>query len=240
MKKIDIKGSIVSNDDAWIYELFGISHTSPKSVEDALTDLKDGEDVTVEINSGGGSVFAGSEIYTKLRKVNPKIEIVGLAGSAASFIAMASDDVSISPVASVMIHRAQTIGIGNKDDFDDTSDFLDSIDKNIAYAYELKTGLTQSELLSMMSKETWLNAQTAVEKGFADSVMFETKDAVASTGVVLPQQVIDKIRTDGLKQPNALTVDDVKDVMEDMKQEIINELKNDKEENKPVENSWLF
>ena len=200
MKKIEIKGSIVSNDDAWIYELFEIEHTSPKKVNDIINEIEENEDVVVEINSGGGSVFAGSEIYTSIRKINPKVEIVGLAGSAASFIAMASDDVSISPTAQIMIHRASSIQLGNKHDMDDMSEMLNSIDSSIAYAYKNKTKLNQEELLQMMSKETWFTAEQAKEKGFVDSIMFEERDAVASVGLTLPPTVINKVRNI-IKQP---------------------------------------
>lgn len=194
MKKINVKGTIVSNDEAWIYELFEIEHTSPKMIEKAIEELEV-SDVIVEINSGGGSVFAGSEIYTAIKKLNATVEIVGLAGSAASFIAMAGKTVKISPTAQIMIHNASTVAMGDKHEMNDTSDFLNSIDSSIAYAYQLKTGLEQSELLEMMTKETWLNAEQALEKGFADEIMFvESYDAVASTSVVLPQNVVDKVR----------------------------------------------
>lgn len=194
MKKINVKGTIVSNDEAWIYELFEIEHTSPKMIEKAIEELEV-SDVIVEINSGGGSVFAGSEIYTAIKKLNATVEIVGLAGSAASFIAMAGKTVKISPTAQIMIHNASTVAMGDKHEMNDTSDFLNSIDSSIAYAYQLKTGLGQAELLEMMTKETWLNAEQALEKGFADEIMFvENYDAVASTSVVLPQNVVDKVR----------------------------------------------
>lgn len=237
MKKINIKGSIVSNDDAWIYELFEIEHTSPKSVNDAIKELKDNDKVIVEINSGGGSVFAGSEIYTAIRKLNAKIEIVGLAGSAASFIAMASDDVSISPTAQIMVHRASTIQLGNKHDMDDMSKMLDSIDSSIAYAYKNKTKLGQDELLEMMSKETWLNAQESVEKGFADSVMFESTDAVANVGVTLPNNVIDKVRNIIKQKPKNDDSSRLEGIEQQLK-ELTNKLNNN--EKNPTNNSWLF
>lgn len=194
MSKINIKGTIVSNNEAWIYEWFEIEHTSPKMVEDAIENLES-NDVVVEINSGGGSVFAASEIYTAINRLNATVEIVGLAGSAASFIAMAGKKVRITPTGQIMIHNASTIAFGDKHEMDHTSDFLNSIDSSIAYAYELKTGLEQSELLEMMTKETWLTAQQALEKGFVDEIMFvENIDAVASTSIVLPENVVNKVR----------------------------------------------
>lgn len=237
--KIEVKGSVVSNNDAWIYDLFEIEHTSPKKVNDVIKDLKGDEDVVVEINSGGGSVFAGSEIYTAIRKINASVEIVGLAGSAASFIATASDDVKISPTAQIMVHRASSIQLGNKNDMDDMSKMLDSIDSSIAYAYKNKTKLDQSELLEMMSKETWLNAEQAKEKGFVDSIMFEEeRDAVASVGLMLPNNVIDKVRNI-MKQPS----DNERLTNIEKKLEALSNKLEEQPNNgppQPVKNNWLF
>ena len=195
MDRIKIKGTIVTNDEAWVYELFEIEHTSPKMVEEAIAKLK-GDEVVVEINSGGGSVNAGSEIYTAISRLNAVVEIVGLAGSAASFIAMAGKKVRIARTAQIMIHNASTVAIGDKHEMIDTSDFLNTIDSSIAYAYQLKTGLDKKELMDMMSKETWMTAEEAVKKGFADEIMFAEKvDAVASTSLVLPDKVINKVRS---------------------------------------------
>lgn len=237
MAKVEVKGSIVSNDDAFVYELFEMEHTTPKKVEDTLEELKDGESITVEINSGGGSVFAGSEIYTKLKKLNANVEIVGLAGSAASFIAMAGETVSISPTAQIMIHNANTIQTGDKNSFADASEFLDSIDSSIAYAYELKTGLQKDELMAMMSKETWLNAQQAKEKGFVDEIMFnQSTDAVASVGVTLPDNVINKVRNIISNQkPDSNRFEKIESQLESITKKLEN-----KQTEKPTTNSWLF
>lgn len=234
---INVKGSIISNDEAWIYELFEIEHTSPQSIDKALLELENKDNLIIEINSGGGSVFAGSEIYTKLKKLAADVEIVGLAGSAASFIAMAGKKVSISPTAQIMIHNASTVAIGNKEEMDDTSDFLNSIDSSIAYAYQLKTGLEIAEISKMMTKETWLNAKESVSKGFADEIMFsEQVDAVASVGMTLPKNVIDKVRNIMKKDPDN---SDRLSVIEKQLQ-AINEKMNNKNTEKPIKNDWLF
>ena len=119
-------------------------------------------------------MFAASEIYTMLRDSGKRIvvNIQGLAASAASVISMAGNTVRISPTAHIMIHKASSGFVGNSDDMEHQSVVLNSIDESIALAYEMKTGLKQSELLELMAKETWLNAKTAVDKGFADEIMF--------------------------------------------------------------------
>ena len=96
---ISVKGPIIDSDDQWIYDWFGIEATSPKKVIDLINQAKNNEDLEIEINSGGGSVFAGSEIYTALKSYNGKVitKIVGLAASAASVIAMGGDIVLITP-----------------------------------------------------------------------------------------------------------------------------------------------
>lgn len=125
-----------------------------------------------------GDVFAASEIYTMLKASGKRIvvNVQGLAASAASVISMAGDTVRISPTAHIMIHKASTGIVGNSDDLEHQSAVLNSIDESIAMAYEMKTGLKQPELLELMAKETWLNAKTAVDKGFADEIMFFDDD----------------------------------------------------------------
>lgn len=197
-KKINIKGPIVGNSEAWIYEWFGIEATSPQKVNDVL-EKANGEDIEVEINSGGGSVFAGSEIYTALKsyKGNVIVKIVGLAASAASVIAMAGNKVMMSPTAQIMIHNVSSRAEGDYRDMEHTADVLKNANNTIANAYRIKTGKTQEELLALMDKETWMTADKAKELGFVDEIMFENdSQLVASTDYsgMLPPEVINKIR----------------------------------------------
>lgn len=184
MGKIDIKGYIVSNDDREFYDFYGMTSTYPKMVQDAITNDED-EEITLNIASNGGDVFAASEIYTMLRDSGKRIvvNIQGLAASAASVISMAGNTVRISPTAHIMIHKASSGFVGNSDDMEHQSVVLNSIDESIALAYEMKTGLKQSELLDLMAKETWLNAKTAVDKGFADEIMFFEEQIMVTNAV---------------------------------------------------------
>lgn len=193
--KLEVKGAIVPNDDKWIYELFEMDATSPKDITDQLKDAAG--DIEVLINSGGGDVYSGSEIYTALRDTpnNVNVKIVGIAASAASVIAMAGDKVEISPTAQIMIHNAATVAFGDNRSMEHTSNMLEGFNKSIANAYMDKTGLSQDEILSMMDDETWLTADMAVEKGFADSKMFaeNTPRLVANAGQMLSDDVINRV-----------------------------------------------
>lgn len=175
MVKIPIRGAIVDDDTAMFYDYFGMTCTSPKKVSAILNEeVAEGDDIA----SNGGDVFVASEIYSMLKNnaSNVKVNVTGLAASAASVIAMAGDTVSIAPTAQIMIHKAWTSVDGNADDLNHEAGVLSGIDESIASAYELKTGMKQSDLLQMMSNETWLTAQDAVDKGFADEIMFVNED----------------------------------------------------------------
>lgn len=197
--KIDIKGVIVSNDDKWIYEWFGMEAISPKDISQQIQKAN-GEDLEIEINSGGGDVYAGSEIYTTLKdyKGNVTVKIVGRAASAASVIAMAGKKVLISPTAQIMIHNVSEMAMGDYRVFEHEAEVLKNYNVSIANAYRLKTGMEMKELLSLMNKETWFNAQQAVQYKFADEIMFDNEAklvASAFTATMLPQEVINKMRT---------------------------------------------
>lgn len=182
MRKIPIKGAIVDDDTAMFYDYFGMTCTSPKKVsailDEEVAEGDDDDDIVVDIASNGGDVFVASEIYSMLKNnsSNVKVNVTGLAASAASVIAMAGDTVSIAPTAQIMIHKAWTRVDGNADDLNHEAGVLSGIDESIASAYELKTGMKQSDILQMMSNETWLTAQDAVDKGFADEIMFVNED----------------------------------------------------------------
>jgi ATP-dependent Clp protease, protease subunit len=203
--KIEIRGVIIPNDYQWIYDWFEIEATSPGKVNQ-LIQAANGDDLEVIINSGGGDVFSGSEIYTALKDYpgNVTVKIIGVAASAASVIAMGGNKVMMSPTAQMMIHNASTSTWGDKRDHRHAADFLQTIDASIANAYRLKTGMSQNELLTLMNKETWMNAQDALEKGFIDEIMFDDGNqlrAVASLHTEsIPQKVIEKIRNELLKK----------------------------------------
>ncbi|WP_266146386.1 head maturation protease, ClpP-related, partial [Escherichia coli] len=160
-----------------LYDLFGDDYASPKSVSD-LINKANGDDLSVEINSGGGIVDAGSEIYTMLRAYNGpvNVNVVGVAYSAASLIAMAGDVVAVSPAGMMMIHNVSSGQMGDYHDMQNAADSLKKSNIAIANAYMAKTGLSQTEILDLMDSTYWLDPQTAIEKGFADKMMFDNAE----------------------------------------------------------------
>lgn len=195
--KISVRGPIIDSDDQWIYDWFEVEATSPKKVIDLINQANN-EELEVEINSGGGSVFAGSEIYTALKSYSGKVttKVVGLAASAASVIAMAGDRIEISPTGQIMIHNASGGFGGDYRDMEKGAEILKNVNATISNAYSLKTGLSSEELLEMMNKETWLTPQQALEKKFVDEIMF-TNDIKLTASInngMLPQEVINKMK----------------------------------------------
>ncbi|MFC6170460.1 head maturation protease, ClpP-related [Loigolactobacillus jiayinensis] len=194
MKPIQVKGTIVSDSDAAIYRWLGYDVTAPKDIQLP----EDDSDVTVEINSPGGDVYAGAEIYTKLRGYTGKVNanIVGVAASAASVIAMAGDHVAISPMGQMMIHNASARIQGNATDHKHLADVLDGVSAQIADSYAARTGKNAADFQALMDKETYFTAKESVEQGLADEIMFAENEApaVAAGFGVLPTEVLNKAR----------------------------------------------
>ncbi|MFS6347670.1 Clp protease ClpP [Streptococcus agalactiae] len=190
-KRINLKGPLIANNSQEVYDYYGMEAVSAKSIIDKFPE--DNSDIILEVNSNGGLVTVGSEIYTALRSYKGKVtaEITGMAASAASVAVMGADKVVMSPTAQMMVHKALFNWVsGNSDDLDKASSALKSSDKAIVNAYVAKTGKSEDEIMQLMRNETFMSAQDAVESGFADEVM--SFEAVASIdNQMLPQAVID-------------------------------------------------
>lgn len=199
--RIDITGCIVSDNDAWIYDWCGMEFTNPKRVKNNLIEAN-GSPVDIYINSGGGDIFAGSEIYSELRNYTGevKIHVTGLAASAASVIACAAKS-DISPTAMVMVHNVACNANGDYHKMDKQSEVLKKANETIASAYVTKTGMSMEDALEMMDQETWLSASNAVAKGLIDEIS-ESKNMqlVASyDSGLIPRNVIEKLRNQRLE-----------------------------------------
>ena len=134
--------------------------------------------ITVWINSPGGDCVAASQIYTMLMdyRGDVTVKIDGIAASAASVIAMAGTEVLMAPTALMMIHNPATIAMGDHEDMQKAIEMLDEVKESIINAYEIKTSLSRAKLSHLMDAETWMNANKAVELGFADGVLEDEKN----------------------------------------------------------------
>ena len=137
-------------------------------------------DITVWINSPGGDCVAAAQIYNMLTNYNGKVtvKIDGIAASAASVIAMAGTEVYMSPVSMMMIHNPATVAWGDHTEFAKAIEMLEEVKESIINAYVLKTGLSRAKLSHLMDSETWMNANKAVELGFADGML--TRDGTGA------------------------------------------------------------
>lgn len=205
---IYVNGTIVDSEDAWVYDLFGIECTSPAKIKDALKDAN-GDDVDIFINSGGGSVFAGSEIYSMIQryKGNVVIHVTGLAASAASVIACAGKCL-MAPTAQMMVHNVSSYASGDYKNFDKMSEILKKANEAIAAAYVQKSGMSMQDALELMDVETWLTAKDALEYGLIDGIEENqnannsaesndlTPSLAASVATMLPREVLNKFNTE--------------------------------------------
>lgn len=130
-------------------------------------------DVTVNVNSPGGDFFEGVAIYNLLRQHKAKvtIQVMGLAASAASVIAMAGDEILMGDGSFLMIHNAWAVGVGNRHDFLAASEQLAPFDAAMAEVYAARSGISVEEAAAMMDKETWIGASQAIKDGFATGMI---------------------------------------------------------------------
>lgn len=163
-RELRLDGAI--SDVTWLGD-----EVTPKKFRDEL-EAGDG-DITVWINSPGGDVFAATEIYNMLKAYRGRVtvKIDSLAASAASVVAMAGDTVEISACGMMMIHNPATIAAGDAGEMKLAAQMLDEVKEGIINAYETKTKMPRERLSDMMTAETWLNANKAVELGFADKII---------------------------------------------------------------------
>lgn len=193
MAVIDVRGDIVSNDDKLIYDWLGWEAVSPGDIRSALESMEKGDKLTVLVNSGGGSVMAGQEIFSMLRgRDDVEIKIPSMAGSAASVIAMANRS-EISPVAMIMIHNvSMDRASGDYHAMQKNAEILKQMNAALSSAYVEKTGKSEEEILKLMDRETWLTANQALELGFVDAI--STAGPAVLTNQMCGMRLTDEIR----------------------------------------------
>lgn len=221
MKKISVKGPIVSNNTAWLYKYLGWDAACPNTVLQGLEKAA-GDDVVIEINSPGGICVYGYEMYTAIKEYEGKVTIhVICAMSAATLLVCAADEALISDTGIFMIHNARTTAEGDYRDMNMKADALREINQGIINAYVRKTGKSREDIQSLMDNNSYMSPQTAIEQGFIDGYMFgdpnrkgqETESfvesVVAAAVPVIPEnkaktliQLITEVETKGHELPD--------------------------------------
>ena len=177
--EITLYGEVVSQQpvDWWTGEVVPGLFISPEGFQEDLAQIKDKGKITIKINSCGGDLYTGIAIHNALKglKGHKTVIVEGIAASAASVIACAGDDVQVYPGSMIMIHGVagmfrdyMTIG-----DLKQAIKGFDAAEQAIAEIYKAKTGTETDALRSMMTKETWMVGQAAVDKGFANTLLGE-------------------------------------------------------------------
>ena len=152
------------------------------------TDLYEGgepsEAITVKIHSPGGDCFAAAQIYNMLMEYpgHISVHVDGLAASAASVIAMAGDEVCVSPLSVIMIHNPAMMIAGQASDLEVGINLLSEVKESIVNAYQKKTTLSRVKIAHMMDAETWMSAHKAIELKFADRALYESEPVDATGG----------------------------------------------------------
>ena len=142
-------------------------------------------DIVIYVNSPGGDCVAASQIYTMLMEYKGRVtvKIDGIAASAASVIAMAGTEVLMAPTALLMVHNPLTVAIGDTEEMQKAIAMLDEVKESIITSYELKTGMSRAKIAHLMDAETWMNAQKAIELGFADGIL--TRETGMPDGIAI-------------------------------------------------------
>ncbi len=162
--------------------------------------------VTVWLNSPGGDCIAASQIYSMLMDYphNVTVKIDGIAASAGSVIAMAGTKVLMSPTALVMIHNPATTAFGDHKDMSKAIDMLDEVKESIINAYEIRTGLSHTQLSHMMDEETWMNAKKAIELGFADGLLEDNKNTEDDEGYMFSASAVERTLINKINRKNPI------------------------------------
>lgn len=191
-----------------IYDTIGFGGVSEAQVASALRSIGP-RPVVIQINSPGGDAFAGMTIFNLLRLHGHSIttQILGLAASAASIVAMAGDRVEVAKNAQSMIHRAQGGAFGDAEWMRTVAVVLDKLDDAAVEVYHARTGLPVDQIKAMMAAETYMSADEMISFGFADALLDRDAapppQALAAQG---PQNIRDlesQLRTIGLSKSKA-------------------------------------
>jgi ATP-dependent Clp endopeptidase proteolytic subunit ClpP len=161
--------------EIFLYDVIGqdwFGGITAKQFSEELKAAGDISTIKLRINSPGGDVFDGLAIYNQLVRHPAKVEadVDGEAASIASIILMAANKIRIADNAMVMIHDPWSFAVGSADDMREKAALLDSVKTNLVRTYAARTGQAEDVVSEWMSLETWMDAATAKERGFADVI----------------------------------------------------------------------
>lgn len=174
-------------EDSWLGD-----EVTPQEFKDELYAEKG--NIILQICSPGGDCFAAAQIYSMLVDYPGKVtvRIDGLAASAASVIAMAGDEVQMYPTSLLMVHNPATVAMGDHNDMKKAIAMLDEVKESIINAYAAKTRLARVKISHLMESESYINANKAVELGFADTILTregDTEEAAPNAVLFSPREV---------------------------------------------------
>lgn len=182
MREFKFKGVVIDDQQKEMYDWFEVENVTPSDLQTFLNEAN-GEEVVFNVDSIGGSIAAGSEMFTAIKEYKGKTtaKITARAYSIASIVPLAADEVLMSPTALYMIHNVSLAsGGGDYREFLHKAEMLKTATDGLAQMYVDKTGLPMDEILDMMNAETFLNAQQAKDKGFVDSIMFQDTGSLSN------------------------------------------------------------
>lgn len=194
MKKwytIQAKAGNAKSAEIHIFDEIGFWGVSAQSFGQDLKALGDVEDLDVFINSPGGSVMDGLAIYNMLRQhpANVTVKVMGVAASAASFIAMAGDKIVMPENSFMMIHNPMSAVFGNAQEMREIADTLDKIAASLIGIYVARTGKSEADVKALLDAETWMTAAEAKDLGFIDEILPEMKVAASFDVENLPENI---------------------------------------------------
>lgn len=199
------RASNTKGDTLELYGIVGDDWSDTPITTHAVSEFLQGKgDVTVSINSAGGSYFEGIAIYNLLRAHPHKVtvQVIGDAASAASVIAMAGDEILMGEGAFMMVHNCWGYVIGNRVDLAQSMELMAQIDDAMASLYVAQTGKDKADVVALMDAETWLNAESAVNEGFATGLLHQPTEnqANANTQRKAKAQIENALRAQGLSR----------------------------------------
>ena len=198
--ELRISGDIVSDDDAWIYEWYGMECASPNVFKTQLKEYS-GKDITVWVDSYGGDVFAAVGIYNALKEHKGKVttKIDSKAMSAATIVSSSGTETCMSPGGIYMIHNPWTVVQGDSNSMRHEADVLDEVRDAMINIYQAKTGKSRKKLCDMMDNTTYMSAKTALNEGFIDKILY-TDSSEPQNPMMFSQRAILNSASDSIKK----------------------------------------